>query len=115
MDGEAIRWRRVRPLVGALVCASSVESASAAEPSQPRSQSSSLAEMSIEELMNVQTSPFEVSASLDDGYHASNSVSGSRFDAPIIDLPFAIQAFTQAFITDQKPVNVFDVARYSPG
>ncbi|HYJ07613.1 MAG TPA: TonB-dependent receptor plug domain-containing protein, partial [Polyangiaceae bacterium] len=74
-----------------------------------------LAEMSLDELMNVQTSPFEVSANLDEGYLASNSVSGSRFDAPILELPFAIQAFTQGFIIDQKPVNIFDVARYSPG
>jgi iron complex outermembrane receptor protein len=42
-------------------------------------------------------------------------VSGSRFDAPIRDLPFAIQAFTQSFIQDQKPQNLFDIARYSPG
>ena len=42
-------------------------------------------------------------------------MSGSRFDTPIRDLPFAIQAFTESFIEDQKPVNIFDVARYSPG
>jgi iron complex outermembrane receptor protein len=42
-------------------------------------------------------------------------VSGSRFDAPIRDLPFAIQVFTKAFIEDQKPRDIFDVARYSPG
>jgi iron complex outermembrane receptor protein len=71
--------------------------------------------MSLEELMKVQTSPFEVSANLDEGYVASNSISGSRFDAPIAELPFAVQAFTQSFIADQKPVTIFDVARYSPG
>jgi iron complex outermembrane recepter protein len=60
-------------------------------------------------------SPFDVSTRLDSGYRASNSVSGSRFDTPIRDLPFAIQAFTESFIEDQKPRNIFDVARYSPG
>lgn len=74
-----------------------------------------VASMDIVELVNVRVSPFEVSAHLDQGYRASNSVSGSRFDAPIRDLPFAIQAFTESFIEDQKPGNIFDIARYSPG
>ena len=74
-----------------------------------------VAEMDIEELVKVRVAPFDVSTRLDKGYRASNSVSGSRFDMPIRDLPFAIQAFTKSFIRDQKPVNIFDVARYSPG
>ena len=74
-----------------------------------------VASMDIAELVNVRVSPFDVSAHLDQGYRASNSVSGSRFDAPVRDLPFAIQAFTESFIEDQKPGNIFDIARYSPG
>lgn len=74
-----------------------------------------VADMDIAELVKVRVSPFDVSTFLDKGYHASNSVSGSRFDAPIRELPFAIQAFTEPFIEDQKPVNIFDIARYSPG
>lgn len=72
-------------------------------------------EMGLEELGQVKVFSFDVSSELDIGYSASNSVSGSRFDSPIRDLPFAIQAFTDSFIKDQKPVNIFDVARYSPG
>jgi len=72
-------------------------------------------EMDLSELVEVRVSPFDVSTALDSGYRASNSVSASRFDAPIGDLPFSIQAFTGSFIHDQKPVTVFDVARYSPG
>jgi iron complex outermembrane receptor protein len=74
-----------------------------------------LADMDLRELANVIVSPFEISTSLDSGYRASNSISGSRFDAPVRELPFAIQAFTSSFIKDQKPINIFDVARYSPG
>jgi iron complex outermembrane receptor protein len=74
-----------------------------------------VAEMDIAELVKVHVSPFDVSSHLDSGYRASNSVSGSRFDTPIRDLPFAIQAFTESFIQDQKPRDIFDVARYSPG
>jgi iron complex outermembrane receptor protein len=78
-------------------------------------QAKDVADMDIGELVNVRISPFDVSTRLDSGYRASNSVSGSRFDSPIRDLPFAIQAFTESFIQDQKPRNIFDVARYSPG
>jgi iron complex outermembrane receptor protein len=101
------------PVIGALLCAAWARPALAAAPTAAPAKG--LSEMSLEELMSVQTSPFEVSTNLDDGYRASNSVSASRFDAPIGDLPFAIQAFTEAFIADQKPRNIFDVARYSPG
>lgn len=71
--------------------------------------------MDIDELVTVRVSPFDVSSHLDSGYRSSNSVSGSRFDAPIRDLPFAIQAFNQTFIDDQQPETIFDVAKYSPG
>jgi iron complex outermembrane recepter protein len=74
-----------------------------------------VADLDISELVHVRVSPFDVSSDLDSGYLASNSVSASRFDAPIRDLPFAIQVFTESFIKDQKPRNIFDVARYSPG
>ncbi|HJV71650.1 MAG TPA: TonB-dependent receptor [Ideonella sp.] len=80
-----------------------------------RGASQDVADMDITDLVNVRVSPFDVATHLDRGYRASNSVSGSRFDAPIRDLPFAIQAFTEAFIDDQKPVTIHDVARYSPG
>ncbi len=90
----------------------------AEDPGSAASQASpakDVADMDLAELAAVRVSPFDVSTSKDSGYRASNSVSASRFDAPIRDLPFAIQAFTGSFIEDQKPVNVFDVARYSPG
>jgi iron complex outermembrane receptor protein len=102
-------------LVGALLCAAWVRPALAAAPAASGGNPKALAEMSLEELMTVKVSPFEVSTNLDDGYRASNSVSASRFDAPIGRLPFALQAFTESFIADQKPVNIFDVARYAPG
>ena len=89
--------------------------AGAGEAAPLAKQPKDVADMDIAELVNVRVSPFDVSSHLDNGYRASNSVSGSRFDAPIRDLPFAIQAFTESFIRDQKPVNIFDVARYSPG
>lgn len=87
----------------------------AADEGDAQGRTKDVADMDLDELVKVRVSPFEVSARLDSGYHASNAVSGTRFDAPIRDLPFAIQAFTESFIEDQKPVDLFDVARYSPG
>jgi iron complex outermembrane recepter protein len=87
----------------------------AAEPSGPTDPAKDVVDMDLAELVKVRVSPFEVSTRFDNGYSASNSVSGSRFDAPIRELPFAIQAFTQSFIKDQQPRDIFDIARYSPG
>lgn len=75
----------------------------------------SVADLDITELVQVRLSPFDVSTRLDRGYLAAHAVSASRFDAPIHDLPFAVQAFNEAFIRDQKPRGLFDVARLSPG
>jgi len=36
---------------------------------------------------------FEVSTTADKGYRAGNSVSATRIDTPIKDLPFAVSAF----------------------
>jgi iron complex outermembrane receptor protein len=74
-----------------------------------------VADMDITELVNVRVSPFDVSSHLDRGYRASNAVSASRVDAPVRELPFPIQAFTESFIKDQNPRDIHDIARYSPG
>ena len=81
----------------------------------PTSAAKDVADMDLTELVTVRISPFDVSLYLDKGYQPSNAVSASRLDSPIRDLPFAIQAFTESFIDDQQPRDLFDVARYSPG
>lgn len=63
----------------------------------------------------VKLPAFQISSSQDRGYRASNSVSATRANTPISDLPLAIQAFTEYFIKDQLPNDIFDVAKYSPG
>lgn len=60
-------------------------------------------------------SAFEVSAAQDVGYRASNSVSGTRVNTPIMDLPLSLQAFTEDFIRDVNPTNLFDIVRFAPG
>jgi iron complex outermembrane receptor protein len=107
--------RRLGPLVTVIACLAPSATSAADDPTVANEKPHDVVDMDIEELVNVRVSPFEVLSRLDNGYRASNSVSGSRFNAPIRDLPFAIQAFTESFIKDQKPVNIFDVVRYSPG
>ncbi len=92
-----------------------LDDADTATDAKPPAAVKDIADMDIFELVKVRVSPFDVSVSLDEGYRASNSVSASRFDARIGDLPFAIQAFTESFIEDRRPVNLYDVAGYSPG
>jgi iron complex outermembrane recepter protein len=60
-------------------------------------------------------SAFQVSTTADKGYLAGNSVSASRIDTPIKDLPFAVNAFTNQFIMDTGATDLFDVVRYAPG
>jgi iron complex outermembrane receptor protein len=63
----------------------------------------------------VTLSEFQVSTTLDKGYRAGNSVSATRIDTPIKDLPFAVNAFTEQFITDVGARDLFDVVKYAPG
>lgn len=63
----------------------------------------------------VQLSTFQVSESQDKGYRAGNSVSATRIDTAIKDLPFAINAFTQQFIQDTGANDLVDIVKYAPG
>jgi outer membrane receptor protein involved in Fe transport len=48
----------------------------------------------------VVLSPFTVTTDKDNGYGATNSISGSRVNTPIKDLPIPIQVITNDFIND---------------
>ena len=121
MTRSAARCRRRRWELAVLVAlGSTVGSPSPVRANElpsadPTSAAKDVADMDLSELVAVRISPFDVSLYLDKGYQPSNSVSASRLDSPIRDLPFAIQAFTESFIDDQQPRDLFDVARYSPG
>ncbi|MEO7598731.1 MAG: TonB-dependent receptor [Opitutus sp.] len=58
---------------------------------------------------------FTVSTTADKGYRAGNSVSATRINTPIKDLPFAVNAFTEQFISDVGARDLFDVVKYAPG
>ena len=62
----------------------------------------------------IKLNEFQVSTTADKGYRAGNSVSATRINTPIKDLPFAISAFTQQFITDVGARDLWDVVQYAP-
>jgi iron complex outermembrane receptor protein len=63
----------------------------------------------------VQLSTFQVTTSADSGYRAGNSVSATRVDTPIKDLPFSISAFTEQFIEDIGALELLDIVNFAPG
>ncbi|HET7538133.1 MAG TPA: TonB-dependent receptor, partial [Candidatus Didemnitutus sp.] len=58
---------------------------------------------------------FTVSTSQDKGYRAGNSVTATRIDTPIKDLPFTISAFTDQFINDIGARELPDIVTFAPG
>ena len=63
----------------------------------------------------VQLPSFVVSATQDRGYLAANSISGTRVNTPIKDLPFSMSAFTSEFMQDTGARSINDVAQYAAG
>jgi iron complex outermembrane receptor protein len=63
----------------------------------------------------VKLSAFTVSTSEDQGYRAGNSVSATRIDTAIKDLPFSVNAFTAQFISDIGARSLNDILAYAPG
>lgn len=57
---------------------------------------------------------FTVTTAQDKGYRPGNSVSATRINTPIKDLPFAVSAYTEQFITDIGAHDLRDIVRYAP-
>ena len=60
----------------------------------------------------VQLSPFEVDASQDHGYYASNTMSGTRIKSRIEDLGASISVVTKQQLDDTAAVDINDVFKY---
>lgn len=60
-------------------------------------------------------SPFEIVTSGDNGYIATNSISGTRLNMKIKDVPLNLEVITNEFITDTGSTNLRDSLRYSAG
>ena len=63
----------------------------------------------------VQLSPFQVNTEKDKGYRATNSISGSRLDTAIKDIPMPIEVITEQFLKDTGSQDLRQSLRYSAG
>lgn len=58
-------------------------------------------------------SPFEVNTEKDIGYYASNSISATKTDIPLQDLPMNVQVITRTFLDDVNATDIESVMAYS--
>lgn len=63
----------------------------------------------------VMLSPFAVTTESDKGYRATNSISGSRLNTAIKDIPMPIEVITEEFMQDVGAKNLRDSLKYSAG
>ena len=63
----------------------------------------------------VVLSPFVVKSDTDKGYRATNSISGTRLNTPIKDIPMPIEVITEEFLKDTGANDLREGLRYSAG
>lgn len=63
----------------------------------------------------VVLSPFTVVSQQDSGYAASNTLSGTRMNTPLRDVPKAITILTRDFLDDTAALNIAEAVRYTSG
>ncbi len=103
---------------GILVCTAALGAwpftANAQQTSNPPAAS---ADAKVEKLEKepVVLSPFKVTTDKDRGYAATNTISGSRVDTPIKDLPLPITVVTSEFISDIGATNLRESLSYVAG
>jgi iron complex outermembrane receptor protein len=68
-----------------------------------------------EEEKIVHLSPFVVTTTKDKGYLATNSISGTRLDTAIKELPMPIEVITEQFLRDTGSTDLRQSLRYSAG
>lgn len=60
-------------------------------------------------------SPFQVDAGDDQGYRATNSISGTRINMAIKDTPMSLEVVTREFIEDTGATDLREALKYSSG
>ncbi len=63
----------------------------------------------------IELSPFKVVTEKDNGYRATNSISGTRLNTAIKDLPMPIEVITEKFLRDTGSTDLRQSLRYSAG
>ncbi|MCB1120259.1 MAG: TonB-dependent receptor plug domain-containing protein [Verrucomicrobiae bacterium] len=60
-------------------------------------------------------SPFHIQGGEDNGYRATNTISGTRLNTAIKDLPMPIEVMTEEFIDDIEAVDLKEILAFSSG
>lgn len=63
----------------------------------------------------IELSPFEVNVEEDSGYYATNTISGSRINTALQNMPMPIEVITSEFIEDTGALDLRESLRYSAG
>jgi len=84
-------------------------------PLTARAQQAAVTPVTLKEDETVVLSPFKVTTDKDNGYGATNSISGSRVNTPIKDIPIPIQVITDQFISDIGATNLRESLAYVSG
>ena len=100
--------------LAALVMAASV-SVRAQTASTTTTTTTTTTDTSVSQQKEVVLDPFTVTTTKDNGYAATNAISGSRVDTPIKDLPIPIQVITSEFISDIGATDLRGALGYSSG
>lgn len=74
-----------------------------------------LAEPVLAEDGAYQVAPVTVVGQRDEAYRADRTVSATRTDTPVVDVPQALTVITDQLIRDQSMQSMADVVRYVPG
>ena len=84
-------------------------------PLAARGQQAAVAPVTPKEDETIVLSPFKVTTDKDNGYGATNSISGSRVNTPIKDIPIPILVITDQFINDIGATTLRESLAYVSG
>lgn len=110
-----IREAGFKSCLAALLLASSQSFAQAQAQTAANDTAAPAAQKTTEEEQTYQLSPFVVSTEKDKGYRATNSISGTRLNTAIKDLPMPIEVITEDFLRDTGSRDLRESLRYSSG
>lgn len=97
-------------LAGFVICAAAL-----AWPLAARAQQTAAPATQKEDEETIVLSPFTVTTDKDNGYGATNSISGSRVNTPIKDIPLPILVITDQFINDIGATTLRESLAYVSG
>ncbi len=71
------------------------------------------AQLTAQDSEVVELSPFEVNTDKDAGYYAGNSISATKTNVPLQDLPMNVQVMTRTFLDDINATDIESVMEYA--